>query len=60
MTTRFSRKTPRAVFVSLALAMTLASAGFIDFLATDYAVSRREVAQATPTPLQTAALHERR
>jgi len=51
-----SPKAPRVVFAALAVLMTLASARFIDHLATDYALDRRASAQAVASPVQTAAL----
>jgi len=38
-------RTARALFIALALAMTLATANIVDFLATDYAVGLRQTAR---------------
>jgi hypothetical protein len=60
MNAHFSRRTPRAAFIALAIVMTVLSAAFVDFLATDHAVSRRATAQAAATPVQASVLAQRR
>jgi len=45
MNSRNPPRAARALFIALALVMTLATANFVDFLATDYAVGLRQTAR---------------
>jgi hypothetical protein len=54
MNTRYQHRTPRAALLALALAMTVALANFVDFLATDYAVGLRQTARLPATTIVTA------
>jgi hypothetical protein len=54
MNHRYQQRTPRVAFAALALAMTVALASFIDFLATDYAVGQRETASLPAVTVVTA------